>query len=60
MVVATDPPTLSLMTWVASVAALVTSVEKLKEARAVADHVRPSKVARWYIFKPKIPIWVNF
>jgi hypothetical protein len=19
-----------------------------------------SRVARWYIFKPKIPIWVNF
>jgi hypothetical protein len=21
---------------------------------------RPSRVARWYIFKPKIQIWVNF
>jgi hypothetical protein len=21
---------------------------------------RPSRVARWHIFKPKIPIWVNF
>jgi hypothetical protein len=20
----------------------------------------PGRVARWYIFKPKIPIWVNF
>jgi hypothetical protein len=20
----------------------------------------PNRVARWYIFKPKIPIWVNF
>jgi hypothetical protein len=20
----------------------------------------PSRVARWFLFKPKIPIWVNF
>jgi hypothetical protein len=24
------------------------------------DSLLPVRVARWYILKPKIPIWVNF
>jgi hypothetical protein len=43
------------------VGALETDSIKLKEA-AFSTHCLSavhSRVARWYIFKPKIPIWVN-
>jgi hypothetical protein len=30
------------------------------EKRAFLGFEIGARVARWYIFKPKIPIWVNF
>jgi hypothetical protein len=28
--------------------------------RTTAARINCARVARWFIFKPKIPIWVNF
>jgi hypothetical protein len=40
--------------------ACLISTSKLSFFYSILRKQVPFKVARWYIFKPKIPIWVNF
>jgi hypothetical protein len=32
----------------------------IRKASYVYFNACPGRVARWFVFKPKIPIWVNF
>ena len=52
MVVATEPPTLSLMTWLASEATLVTIVERLKSIR-VTELFQKEIFYSWINLSPK-------